>query len=313
MEHKLHHHNPEEDGKFRTLTIEGKKATVVTVTVGDRHPAMLSYQDHVSPPEIVRQPSEPDWAKADPLFRPDDYVPPKKAGGKRKALDPDHPKYKAKNDYIRLNKRKMDLLTLGQINFNRHNSSFVTLTFDPKKYSSDNLAFCHKAFNSFMKLMRYHYSGIQYIVVFERGLMGNEEDYSDGHYHIHMLWNVRDLDKAQLVKYWKKGFVEARQNFDSIHTILTYMSKEFRDTRKFGHAFDYSRGLHRPKVLRDSHGEGDEIDRFFEEQGDNIYKKYENLTANTDFVDSAEYELYHLVEPYTDPVPIAKLKRAFDE
>ena len=227
MEHKLHHHNPEEDGKFRTLTIEGKKATVVTVTVGDRHPAMLSYQDHVSPPEIVRQPSEPDWAKADPLFRPDDYVPPKKAGGKRKALDPDHPKYKAKNDYIRLNKRKMDLLTLGQINFNRHNSSFVTLTFDPKKYSSDNLAFCHKAFNAFMKLMRYHYSGIQYIVVFERGLMGNEEDYSDGHYHIHMLWNVRDLDKAQLVKYWKKGFVEARQNLTPSTRSLLICQRNF--------------------------------------------------------------------------------------
>lgn len=298
LEHPLKGHDPLKDNKFRTLQITGKEAKMVTTTVDDHHSSMLAYKDRLENPR-----TEPDWSKADSVFCPPGYEAPKKAGGRRTAEDPDHPKYKAKNDHYQLGKREEDLLALGFINFNSMNSAFLTLTFDPHRYSSDNLVLCQKAFKGFMKTIRYHYSNVQYIVVFERGLHDDPETYADNHYHIHVLWNVKGISKKRLEQIWKKGFVTAKENFDSIHTILEYMTKEFKDTRKNGHAFDHSRGLNMPLVLRESHGEGAEIDRFFEtHEAIEVYRRH---TENTNFVEAAEYEKYKLFTPYTQPVSLA--------
>lgn len=310
MSHKLKGHDPLQDRKFRTLKITGKTAKLKTATVDDRHTAMLTYKEFLNPPKIEK---EPNFSKADPIFLPPDYVPPKKAGGKRVAIDPNNPKYKEKNDKIILKNRHQNLMDIGLMNFNKENSSFVTLTIDPNRFSDANLDFCYKAFKNFIRSLRNHYTGIAYIVVFERTPTSPDEtDEQINRYHIHILWNIININRYTIDEYWHKGLTDVKNDFDSVRSILLYMGKTFNETDKFQHAFNYSKNLHTATIYRDSKGQSDKIDQFFDTQqeSNNIKPIYDTISKNTKYVCEMEYEYYHLNSPHTNYVPIAKLKKA---
>ena len=316
MAHKLKGHDPLKDKKFRTLSVTGKTAKVQTITVDDSHTAMRAYKEHLNPPQIEK---EPDFSKADPLFLPPDYVPPKKPGGKRTPVDPDNPKYKQKNDKIILKNRHQNLMDIGLMNFCKENSSFVTLTIDPNQFPETNFAFCHKSFQHMIRSLKNLYSGIAYIVVYERSPVTDDEesdtsDTSDTDsekrpYHVHILWNIININKYTVEKYWNKGLVDVKKDFTSVRAILLYMGKQFNETDKYQHAFSYSQNLHTATVYRESKGEGDKIDQFFDEQADNLKQRYDNINSNTKFVNELEVEYYHLNSPHTNYVPVATLKK----
>lgn len=312
MPHKLKGHDPLVDKKFRTLKITGRTAKLQTTTVDDSHTSMRAYKDFLNPPKIEK---EPDFSKADPLFLPPDYVPPKKPGGKRTPIDPDNPKYKEKNDKIILKKRHQNLMDIGLMNFCKENSMFVTLTIDPTEYPGANLAYCHKAFLNLIRSLKNLYSGIAYIVVYERNpSQADKEDIETSDlkrspYHIHILWNIININRYTIDKYWHRGLVDVKKNLGSVRSVLLYMGKAFDDIENFQHAFGYSKNLHLATVYRESKGEGDKIDQFFENQGKNLQQRYFSINSNTKFVNEMEFEYFHLKEPHTNYVPVAKLKR----
>lgn len=197
------------------------------------------------------------------------------------------------------------------MNFCKENSSFVTLTIDPAQYPADNLAFCHKAFQNFIRNIKNHYSNVAYIVVYER--TEGEPPLNSTRFHIHLLWNVINLSSSTLQKCWKKGYVDAKKDFTSVRSILTYMSKNLDMTEKCKHAYDYSRNLHTATVYRESKGEADKIDQFFIEQqaSNNLKPVYHTKFTDTKFVTDAEYQYFHLNTPHTNYVPIAELKKPF--
>ena len=142
---------------------------------------------------------------------------------------------------------------------------FLTLTFDPKKYSDQNLrdvTFTDDLFKKFIKRFNYRYkTKLKYIAV--------REFHKSGRIHYHMLcdWKeelvfedeIRDYERFLGEKVWKHGFVDIKQldRVDNVGAyIIKYMTKnvaiEFFKGKKI---YLCSKGLERPFVYRGKEAE----------------------------------------------------------
>lgn len=137
---------------------------------------------------------------------------------------------------------------------------FLTLTFDPKKFTEKNLrdvTFTDDLFKKFMKRFNYRYkTKLKYIAV--------REFHKSGRIHYHMLcdWKkelifedeIRENESFLGEKVWKHGFVDIKQldHVDNVGAyIIKYMTKnvaiEFFKGKK---VYLCSKGLERPFVYR---------------------------------------------------------------
>ena len=137
---------------------------------------------------------------------------------------------------------------------------FLTLTFDPKKFTEKNLrdvTFTDDLFKKFMKRFNYRYkTKLKYIAV--------REFHKSGRIHYHLLcdWKkelifedeIRENESFLGEKVWKHGFVDIKQldHVDNVGAyIIKYMTKnvaiEFFKGKKI---YLCSKGLERPFVYR---------------------------------------------------------------
>lgn len=142
---------------------------------------------------------------------------------------------------------------------------FLTLTFDPKKFSEENLrdvSFTDNLFKNFIKRFNYRYKiKLKYIAV--------REFHKSGRIHYHMICNwkkelifedeIRENERFIGEKVWKHGFVDIKQldHVDNVGAyIIKYMTKnvaiEFFKGKKI---YLPSTGLERPFVYRGAEAE----------------------------------------------------------
>ena len=144
---------------------------------------------------------------------------------------------------------------LALMNF-ESGDKFLTLTFDPKKFTEDELrdiTFTDKLFKTFMQRFNYRVGEkLKYIAV--------REFHKSGRIHYHMICNwkvelqfenqVREFERYLGEKVWKHGFVDIKQlnHVDNVGAyIIKYMTKnvaiEFFKDKKI---YLCSKGLERP-------------------------------------------------------------------
>lgn len=142
---------------------------------------------------------------------------------------------------------------------------FITLTFDPKKFTEENLrdiAFTDDLFKKFIKRFNYRYkTKLKYIAV--------REFHKTGRIHYHLLcdWKkelifedeIRENERILGEDVWKHGFVDIKQldHVDNVGAyIIKYMTKnvaiEFFKGKKI---YLCSKGLERPFVYRGAEAE----------------------------------------------------------
>ena len=142
---------------------------------------------------------------------------------------------------------------------------FLTLTFDPKRFTEEDLRdidFVDKHFKRFVKRFNYYFKvKIKYLAV--------REFHKSGRLHIHMIcdWKqnlifedeIREFERLLGEQIWKNGFVDIKQldHVDNVGAyIIKYMTKnvalEFFKGKK---VYLCSKGLERPLVYHDYYAE----------------------------------------------------------
>lgn len=176
---------------------------------------------------------------------------------------------------------------------------FLTLTFDPKKFTEKNLrdvSFTDDLFKKFIKRFNYRYkTKLKYIAV--------REFHKSGRIHYHMLcdWKneliFEDEIRASEVllgeKVWKHGFVDIKQldHVDNVGAyIIKYMTKnvaiEFFKGKK---VYLCSKGLERPFVYR-----GDEAQMIIDTYNLGTKKEVFTNSYESEYLGTITYTEYNL-------------------
>lgn len=178
--------------------------------------------------------------------------------------------------------------------------SFITLTFDCKKFSIDlkDVSITNYEFKKFIIKIRKKFKEFKYIAV--------PEFHKSGIVHYHMLCNVgientdliyqqKDNKKFFHIKYWNCGFDSVEFVFGDIKKIVGYISKYMTkdtDNRLFTkHRYLYSRNLNKPSISYLNLSNKKHLDYFNKmlEQKKLIYNNIYQNSYNEDLISFEEY------------------------
>lgn len=156
--------------------------------------------------------------------------------------------------------RRLALMNFGE------KDKFITLTFDPKRASSEedlrNLDYVDKEFKKFIQRFNYRFkTKLKYIAV--------REQHKTGRLHLHMIcdWEhdfateveIREFERFLGEKVWKHGFVDIKQidHVDNVGAyLIKYMTKNLAvELFKGKKVYLCSKGLKRPIEFHDYHAD----------------------------------------------------------
>lgn len=190
--------------------------------------------------------------------------------------------------------RRLALMNFGS------NDKFITLTFDPKKFTQKelvNLHFVDEEFKKFIKRFNYRFkTKLKYIAV--------REKHKNGRFHFHFLcdWDyhfkseeeIREYERLLGEQVWKHGFVDIKQidHVDNVGAYMVkYMMKNFAyELFKGKKCYLCSRGLERPLVYTDYNA-----DLIIEQYGLSIKKEVFTNCYESEYLGKITYKEYNLM------------------
>jgi hypothetical protein len=152
------------------------------------------------------------------------------------------PEAKAKKSAYKLNVRikqkSKNFRELAWNNFDKNNSQMLTVTFDPKLESNqdlngkslcNNLNFAYREFKKFMQRMNYKYDNLCYLAVFD---VQNKYNW-----HFHILINLPDdVKDTEIKEIWKNGRVSIsriRGNESMFRGEVDYLVKNMTNSIRY--------------------------------------------------------------------------------
>lgn len=187
---------------------------------------------------------------------------------------------------------------LALMNFSS-GDKFLTLTFDPKRTSEENLRsidFVDAEFKKFIQRFNYRFDvKLKYIAV--------REFHKSGRLHLHMLCSfpfkfdgeedIKHWERFIGEKVWKHGFVDIKviDHVDNVGAyLIKYMTKNLSiELFKGKKVYLPSQGLERPLVYR-----GDEAERIIELYGLDNKKEVFTNSYESEYLGTINYKEYNL-------------------
>lgn len=240
----------------------------------------------------------------------------KATGGNRKShlLKGEKGKYNVKNKIQQSRNAVKKVGELIENNFDKTNSFFVTLTFCDESYAcllgrakSDSLADIYKESNKevrkFIKRVKNKYDGVHYVAIPEL-----QENRNAIHYH--MIWNVIDLSKDEIMKLWKHGSADSKKVYDE-EKLSDYVNKDKRKSDRknyFKPEYIASQGLCKSAKVKSW------------AEWDASYDIACEIKANGELVEKYSYQagdgsgeiksqIYKNIKPLYEVQPVAKRKQ----
>lgn len=183
---------------------------------------------------------------------------------------------------------------LANSNFN-HNSKFITLTFDPKRYVVTEVDEGKKLFRQFARRLQEWQRGkgkeLKYVAVIEF--------HKSGRVHFHMLCNLHYINQNKLTEIWGYGFTKINRidHVDNVGAYLSkYMTKAGADPRLFKKKmYQTSQNLEKPRELI-----GAQADYLYEQmQREGIKKAYSSSYENKQTQNKIHYEEFNRQRSHT--------------
>lgn len=150
-------------------------------------------------------------------------------------------------------KAKVRRLVDANLGKHKHHDKFITLTF-AEDVKDRKIAM--RAFDRFVKRLRYKFDGFGYIAVTEiQDGKRREDKIGRGVYHFHMLvFNIPFLDPIEFKEIWGQGYVDVKSmhNYPDLAGYMSkYIGKDFQTGRsKYEKNYFTSRNLERPIVIK---------------------------------------------------------------
>lgn len=190
---------------------------------------------------------------------------------------------------------------LALMNFNS-GDKFITLTFDPKRFTEEQLrdiSFVDLEFKNFIKRFNYRFNcKLKYLTV--------REFHRSGRIHLHMIcdWDkelifeneIREFERILGQDVWKNGFVDIKaiDHVDNVGAYITkYMTKMDDDTAlwafKGRKIYLCSKGLDRPLIYRDY-----EAEQIISTYGLDIKKEVFTNSYESEYLGTITYKEFNL-------------------
>ncbi|MFV0480121.1 MAG: hypothetical protein ACK5LZ_06090 [Anaerorhabdus sp.] len=189
-------------------------------------------------------------------------------------------KKRRKSDINRL-KKKMNRLLHANFGQYKHKEKFLTLTFEGKNPTREEVLY---RFKKFMLRFKYYYGDtFEYISVIERGMNGTKR------LHLHLIcFNLPYIDIQELKKIWKYGRIDLRvvKNLEVVSYMTKYIDKNFDEENnheKGKKLYFPSRGL---KKSTEIYLNDEELNEFLELLPGNPYFQF---SYHSDFVGDVDY------------------------
>lgn len=242
-------------------------------------------------------------------------------GGRKRSDEPESER-KEENRRLTLNRARNRIRRLTLANFDPADSKFITLTFAERaevttkqgktyrfKHYNPNLNLyspkeCNKAFDKFLKRLRYVYGKFDYIAVIEF--------HKSGKVHYHMIAKLPYIDHRELTeRFWGMGFtlITDITHVDNVGAYISaYLMEDLDDFRLEGvKAYNCSKGLKKPEVINGHQAEYQAARWAKEKEAAKVYEK----TYPADFVEEISYAEYNILRE--DAQPKIKSRELVDE